>query len=128
LCAARIGLAGRDARIAEAYLRALGATVVAAGTAADCSILAGATESASICVREATASIGPIVWYVVDGGAIEAGVASSAAELGDFGPDRPEAETVPGVAEVAACDAIATAAALMLGWDDVERAYRVALT
>jgi molybdopterin/thiamine biosynthesis adenylyltransferase len=127
LCAARIGLGGVDAELAEPYLRTLGSTVVAAGDAADCTILAGISAAARTRITESAAALGPIVWYAVASGAVTAGVASTIAELPEFTRLASTGATVPGISFVAACDAVATAAALVLGWEDIERAHHVEL-
>jgi hypothetical protein len=144
LCAGRVALAGEIAGVnaAERWLRALGCSVVRIGADGDlateagrgdehagfdCSILAGVRIAGAAEGLRAVAPRTPLVWYALDGAHLAAGVVAPDTPLPDFHSVGAFTPAPAPLHQVAACDAAATAAALILGWDDIERDYEVDL-
>jgi len=129
LCAARIAVLGNEAggRIATLYARALGCSIVPADVPADVVIVAGSADLDDGTVAMLAGAGCPIVWYSLAGAQISSGVITPPDV---FDPRTLRDARVPAtdvVHAIAACDAVSTAAALILGWDDVEAANAVAL-
>jgi hypothetical protein len=130
LCTARVAVVGEEAgrRIAKLYARALGCSVVPAGASADVVIVAGCRDSDAGTSPSLAGAACPIVWYSLEGTRVVSGVVSPP----DVLPPRTWPATHAATAEVmhaiAACDAVATAAALILGWEDCEREHAATLS
>jgi hypothetical protein len=129
LCAARVGLAGEPegTEIAKSYLHALGCAIVPFGAPAQCTILAGVRGLGAALVGQSPRRGDPLVWYSLDDGAVTAGIVMPGAAPPDFEAMSSAAAGRAGLHGVAACDAVANAAALILGWDATEYRYHVEL-
>jgi len=129
LCSAHFAIVGGDAgvRVATLYARALGAEVVPLGENADVIIVAGSAKLATEVSAVSTKAGCPIVWYSVDEKRIAAGVVRppDVLDASVFFPATPPSCDV--MHAIAAGDAVATAAALILGWEDCASEYTAAL-
>jgi hypothetical protein len=76
LCAARIVVVGEEpgARIAILYARALGCTVVPAGSLADAIIVAGRVDDDTVSSAALVGAACPVIWYSLDGTQIRSGI------------------------------------------------------
>jgi hypothetical protein len=129
LCAARIAIVGAEAgvRVATLYGRALGATVVPLGEAADIIIVAGSAALAAEASAESAKADCPIVWYSADERRIAAGVVQPPDVLDASVFSAAAAAASDVMHAIAAGDAVATAAAVILGWEDCEPEYTAVL-
>ena len=128
LCAARIAVLGDEAgrRIATLYARALGCSIVPADAPADVVIVAGSPDLDDGTIAMLAAAGCPIVWYSLAGAQISSGVITPPDVFDPRTLRDTHVRATDVVHAIAACDAVATAAALILGWDDVEAANAVA--
>ena len=129
LCAARIVVVGEEpgVRIATLYARALGCTVVPAGSAADAIIVAGCAADDPGSSAPLAGAACPVIWYSLDETQIRSGVVHPPDVLRPHTVRAPATAATDVMHAIAACDAAGTAAAVILGWSDCERESAVAL-
>ena len=126
LCSARVVVFGEEAgaRIATLYARALGCSIVPAGSAADAIIVAGCVDDEPAAFALAAC---PVVWYALDGTQIRSGVVRPPDVFRPYTVRAPATATTEVMHAIAACNAVGTAAAVILGWEDCEQESAIVL-
>ena len=130
ICSARILITGEPTGVAlaQAYARAAGFPVLAAAHDTPACVLVAGTHSLDAkSLDDLRAAGAPILWYRIDEETIVAGTAAAGEPLDDL---RSSNKRSPGNEirhALAAADLVAAAVGLVLGWTDVEPAFRLHL-